>query len=53
MKKENKETLKQQKKNKGNITEKWLKGNRYKFRKVTGSKCVLVETLMSARRSRF
>lgn len=36
-------TLKQQKKNKGNITEKWLKGNRYKFRKVTGSKCVFLK----------
>lgn len=43
MKKENKKTLKQQKKNKENIPEKWLKGNRYKFRKVTGSKHVLLK----------
>lgn len=36
-------TLKQQKKNKRNRSEKWLKRNSYKFRKITVSKFVFMK----------
>lgn len=51
MKKENKETLKQQKKNKRNRSEKWLKKNQPQIQESYRQQVCVTKTLMSARKN--